>query len=291
MELATVDDISGVTLRAKQEGKGLVFTAHDLEPNIEADRMTFEHKTTLLARRAGAVMSLTGTAVQRLAQRSQIAVSSVYVVPHGAALPLSLLGDSGTDCTGFAVFGALRPNRDFRSVVRAWRHLAPRRPPLRLLVRSLREPDRQRYASTLATLEDNSCDESDLTVTMTPDVMPPDELVSWCRLASVLVLPYPSVTHSGQLELARDLRLRVVAPDVPTLRAQLDAGPECPVVWFRPSDLGDPKRFASHLREALSLPASTIDGHSLHEYRVAEHTRLLDAHHDIYSSVTSNMKV
>lgn len=36
-------------------------------------------------------------------------------------------------------------------------------------------------------------------------LLPVDDLVERCRAADTLVLPYRSITHSGQLELARDL--------------------------------------------------------------------------------------
>lgn len=290
VELATVDDIERVVLRAEREGKGFAFTAHDLEPNIETDRVTFERKTALVASRAAAVITLTKTAAERLAKSLGVAVSAVRVVPHGAALPLSSIGRN-SEGTEIAAFGALRPNRDFLSVVHAWRLLTTPRPPLRLLVRSLAEADRQRYAPVLAELEQVARAEPDLPITTTADVVPPGELASWCRRASVLVLPYTRITHSGQLELARDLGVRVVAPSVPTLRAQLDEGPSCPVVWFAPEELDDRERFAGYLQDALSLRPSATDGTAMHEYRAADHNRLLNAHHDAYLSVASTNKV
>ncbi len=281
VELATLSHIDRVATRATGEGKSMVFTTHDLVPNIETERVEFGRKTALAARQAGAVVTLTKTAAHRLAQDAGVPASSVRVVPHGAALPVSLIGGSAGG-HGIAAFGALRPNRDLIALVQAWRRLPQPRPPLRLLLRSLSPVDRERYAAPLAELDRAARAEPELIVTTTSSVMPPDELASWCRQSSVLVLPYRRITHSGQLELARDVGLRVLAPAVPTLRAQLEDGPACPAVWFPRQALDESQRFAGHLQQALSLPWATVNGDAVREYRTAEHRRLLDAHHDVY---------
>lgn len=281
VELATHDDIEQVALRAGREGKRLVFTAHDLVPNIETDRAAFDRKTTLTGRHAAAVATLTDTAAQRLARHISLPESSVRVVPHGAALPLPLIGSDASG-DGVAVFGALRPNRDLVALVRAWRTLPKPRPPLRVLVRSLTQEDRQRYGTVLVELEQVRRIEPGLTITTTAEVVPPAELAFWCQRSAVLALPYRRITHSGQLELARDLGLRAIAPDVPTLRAQLADGPTCTAVWFPPQALDEPPQLADYLRHALSLPPPACNDYDLRAYRTAEHRRLLDAHRELY---------
>lgn len=257
VELTTLLQIKRVAKRAAGKGKKLVFTVHDLVPNIETERVEFDRKTALASCQAGAVVTLTKTAARRLAQDAGVPASSVRVVPHGAALPISLIGGSAGG-HGLAAFGALRSNRDLLALVRSWQRLPQPRPPLRLLVRSLSPVDRERYAALLAELDGAARAEPELTVTTTASVMPPDELASWCRQSSVLVLPYRRVTHSGQLELARDLGLRVLAPDVPTLRAQLEEGPACPTIWFPRQALDESQRFAGHLQQALSLDRKSV---------------------------------
>lgn len=281
VELATGDEIEQIGLRVTREGKRLVFTAHDMVPNIETDGTVFDHKTMLAARHAAAVITLTDMAAQHLAHRMDRDASRVRVVPHGAALPLPFVGTGGKG-EGVAVFGALRPNRDLIGLVRAWRMLPQTRPALRILVRSLTKADRQRYAAVLADLDEVRDTEPGFTITTTTEMVAPGELASWCQQSAVLVLPYRRVTHSGQLELARDLGLRALAPDVPTLRAQIADGPRCEAVWFPPQTLDEPQRFAGYLRHALSLPPPTADNQTLRTCRAAEHLRFLDAHHDLY---------
>ena len=282
VELATIKDIERLAARAAVEKKRLVFTVHDLVPNIETDRAAFDRKTALAASRAAAVATLTQPAAHKLARCVGISESAVRVVPHGATLPHSLVG-RGSLGKGVAAFGALRPNRDLMALVRAWNKLPEPRPSLRLLVRSLLTADRERYASVLAELERVGQTEPELTITTTTtNVVPPDDLASWCRQSSVLVLPYRSITHSGQLELARDVGLRVLAPDVPTLRAQLAQGPRCHTLWFPPRALDEPQRFVGYLQRALSLPLPEPDDSELRAYRATEHRQRLDVHHELY---------
>ncbi|MGH3799622.1 MAG: hypothetical protein ACRDTD_05700 [Pseudonocardiaceae bacterium] len=281
MELATGDEIEKIGLRATREGKKLVFTAHDLVPNIETDRAVFDHKTMLAERHAAAVITLTGMAAQHLASRVGRDASPVRVVSHGAALPLPFVG-GGSKGEGVAVFGALRPNRDLMGLVRAWRILPQTRPALRMLVRSVTKAERQRYAAVLADLDEVRNTEPGFTITTTTEMVAPGELASWCQQSAVLALPYRWVTHSGQLELARDLGLRALAPDVPTLRAQIADVPRCEAVWFPPQTLDEPQRLAGYLRHALSLPPPTADNQTLRTCRAAEHLRFLDAHRELY---------
>lgn len=281
VELATDDDIERVALRAGRESKRLVFTAHDLVPNIEADRAAFDRKTALVGRHAAALATLTKTAARDVARRAGVPESAVRVVPHGAALPLPLVG-SDVVGEGVAVFGALRPNRDLVALARAWRTLPKPRPPLRVLVRSLAKAERERYESVLAELEQVRRAEPALTITTAHGMVASDVLAFWCQRSAVLALPYRRITHSGQLELARDLGLRVLAPDVPTLREQLADGPSCSTIWFPPQMLDQPQRFADYLRHALSLPPPARNHHELRAYRAAEHQRLLDTHHKLY---------
>ncbi len=164
---------------------------------------------------------------------------------------MDLIPSAASSGRGLAAFGALRPNRDYVALVRAWRRLRAPRPPLRLLVRSVDAADEVRYRHVLARLRRRQADElPGLTLDITTGMVPAADLVAWCRQSAVLVLPYRTITHSGQLELARDLGMPVLAPNVPTLRAQLtDTGARsCPVQWFTPGELKDPARFAAAQR-------------------------------------------
>jgi hypothetical protein len=57
VELAAGDEIERIASRATCADKRLVFTAHDLVPNIKTDGAIFGHKTTRAARHAAAVIT------------------------------------------------------------------------------------------------------------------------------------------------------------------------------------------------------------------------------------------
>ncbi|WP_432943317.1 hypothetical protein ACQPXM_40635 [Kribbella sp. CA-253562] len=273
VELASADDLTALVDRLGRAGKRLVFTVHDLVPNIESDLPAFEDKTRLLVKSADHVTTLTSTAAA--------AVLDQYgrrpdVLPHGYAVPPAVA--RRTTGAGLLAFGALRPNRCLVALVRAWA-LLPDRPRLSVVLRSVGAADRERSAAELAELDRAAEEYPELSVEVVDRVLSDEELVERCQDASTLVLPYRSITHSGQLELARDLGLGAVLPDVPTLRDQL-AGAEHPCVWFPAEALEDPAAFAAYLERASRLPAAPRGPD-----RVAEHAGLLAGYAAAYGAL------
>jgi hypothetical protein len=245
-------------------------------PNIEVDKAAFEEKTRLAAREAASMITLTHAAAEQAASRFGVKPS---VIPHGFAVSPNLVAQRGDGGRGLLVFGALRPNRDLLGLVRAWRLLPAARLPLRVVLRSLGASDQQRYANELAELADIACVEPDLTVETTARVLSPGELVDRCQQATALVMPYRSITHSGQLELARDLGLGAVVPDVPTVRAQLSetTGNRHPCVWFPTTALNSPIEFARYLESVPEVCNAHVgESNSFAQYRTKEHDKLLD---------------
>jgi glycosyltransferase involved in cell wall biosynthesis len=279
VELFRLDELANILAVAATLGKRIVLTVHDLVPNIEQDLDGFLRKLRLVARSADAVVTLTEVAAERL----HMIVgprTAITVLPHGSALPLEVLretpGAAGGDA--WVSFGALRPNRDVVALVRAW-GVQPRasRRPLRVLLRSVSVEDERRYRPILDYLRNVSEVEDDFALVVRRDFVDAVELVNWLRPAGLMVLPYSRITHSGQLELARDLGLPAVAPDVDTLRAQTAVGPAIPRVrWFSPDELRNPQRFIRVLQRALQLTRSGADElRSFRDYRVQEHAMLV----------------
>ena len=278
VELATRDDLAALGARCRDERKRFVVQVHDLTPNIESGRGEHIAKLRVVLDAADAAATLTATA--RAALR-EITARPCTVVPHGAAFPLDLLhGQPVGVGHGVAVYGALRPNRDYTRLLAAWR-LLPRRLPLRVLVRSVSPDDERRYARTLAELRHAT--EHGVELQITGRFVPPAELLAWLRRSRLLALPYCQVTHSGQLEAARDAGLGVLAPDVATLRDQLSPL-DWPVTWFPPlAPLTD------WLARAVGMPAPTetavrAAGRSRHD----EHRAIIDAHAVMYGAPATN---
>lgn len=293
VELTTVDDLERLCRLARERDVRLVCTVHDLVPNIEADQLSHRKKLALIAQHADAMLTLTDVAAAELANGCRLGRAAVQVAPHGAALPLGLAA-AATGTTGsrtVALYGALRPNRDVLAAVRAWRRLpATRRSRMRVLLRSVGPDDERRNAETLLALRSLAETEPALEVVVRPDFVPADELVRWLAPARALVLPYRQVTHSGQLELACDLGLPVLAPDVGTLRGQLEHNRAWahPVVWYPTRDLAVPDRFAERLEELTRLPRlKEATRQAFLQRRRDERTDLLRLHQRIYEGAGS----
>lgn len=287
VELASREDVEALLRLLNKRGAPLVVTVHDLEPNIESDREAHSAKLVAALEHAGAVLTLTEPAavqVRRWRPRG------VHVTPHGAGLPVALVQAQPRETrTVFAVYGALRPNRDVLAVVRAWRLLDPvSRPPLRVLLRSVGPADRDRDRHTLEALRSVASYEPDLDVQVRNEFLRATELRQWLEPARVLVLPYRWVTHSGQLEVGCDLGIPVVAPDVRTLRAQLDVNGASwqPAVWYPVGELASPVRLATRLEAAVRLPtAPEAKRQSFLRGRLAERHHALELHRRIYTSL------
>lgn len=273
VELTSQSSLRALLHRLVTERRGLVFTIHDLCPNIERDALAFDAKTRLLADHARSLVTLTGSAARTVANRHG---RRPVVIPHGFAVPPS--AGHPSRASGLVMIGALRPNRKVLPLVRAWRRLPLDRPPLHVVLRSVGQRDRERNRVELDELAAAATAEPGLRLTVVDRMLTAGELVAQCGRGDVLVLPYDTITHSGQLELARDTGLSVVAPDVATLRAQIsETGPAHPCVWFPAAALTQPTVFAGYLQAAGSLgqppahPLARNEEHRvlLRQYRAA----------------------
>jgi glycosyltransferase involved in cell wall biosynthesis len=282
VELASLVELTLLTKRLRRLGKGLVFTVHDLAPNLETDHNLFEEKTQLVISAESAIVTLTYAAATYIETRFGCKAS---VIPHGFAVSPTVATPSDLTVDHLLVLGALRPNRDLVGVARAWRLLPKDRPPLHLLLRSVSSLDIQRYAADLAELHQIARSEPGLIIEMSDHMLSPDELVERSRSA-MLVLPYRAITHSGQLELARDLGVPVLAPDVPTVHAQLDEtnfGAH-PCIWFSLDALHDNNEFVTYLEKAVALSSlSAANGGAFIHYRTEEHKQVIHLYGSQYS--------
>ncbi|MGY0386376.1 hypothetical protein ACWZJV_05335 [Nocardioides sp. WG-D5] len=295
LELVTLDNLIRLRKRTVAEGVRLVATIHDLVPNIEANVGDFLIKVAYVASEADHVFTLTPQAADQIAELAPHA-EPAEALPHGAAIAIDSIpavpvsGDGG-----FAVFGAFRPYRELEILVRAWQRLGEERPKLRVLLRSVTRADQERDAALLNLLEETARADPRLHLTFANTMLGDDDLVDWLTGASALVLPYSHITHSGQLELARDIGLPVIAPDIASLHSQLTAGPrkDLPVVWFAPDTLTI-DAFPTCLRHASELALDTAhrssaiateDQDHVRAVRLAERTEITERHAEVYADL------
>jgi hypothetical protein len=288
VELCTLRELQALIDRTREEHKPLVMTVHDLRPNIELDDTGYRSKLALTLAAADAGLTLTATARRELIARG-LGDEQLKIAPHGSAFPLPLFAKSCPEIGhGIAAFGALRTNRNFGCLAQAWQ-LLPKdgRPPLRIWLRSVSADDENRYSDHLRILRTIAATEPGFDLLVVPGFIEPASLLGWLRQSRVLMLPYRSITHSGQLEAAIDSGLTLLAPDIPTLRDQVKMGPEprWPVTWMPSGALGDLSKLAAALSHALDQPRST-KVHNLHfgPARRRELAAIVGTHKGLYSA-------
>ena len=166
----------------------------------------------------------------------------MQVLPHGYVVaPEHWPADEPTPgCRpALGVYGALRPNRSVEAAIDLWQQLLDVPSfsgTLRLLLRSISSEDVRRYRSTLTKVMDLLSDGSASDIRLMSGIAADSEVVAFCQASSAILLPYRWVSHSGQLELAYDLGVPVIAPDLGGLAAQVALHPEhtLPIHWFDP---------------------------------------------------------
>jgi glycosyltransferase involved in cell wall biosynthesis len=285
VELCSRDELRALTNRLARLKKALVVTVHDLVPNIETDRAEYARKLDYIVERADGVLTLTRSVARTLPVAARTA-------PHGAAISTDLIPDTSlAGDGGLAVYGAPRTYRDWSAVLRAWRRLPAPRPGLRFLLRSVDEADRTRYSAQIADLGTAAAAHPKVSLDITEHLVTETDLIAWLTGATALILPYHAITHSGQLELAQDLGIPVLAPDLPTLHEQVDrVSPTHPVVWFGQDELNT-ETFTDRLEQATKLPPAAPAIQALRRaHRLGEHDDILTAHRLIYRQALQHGK-
>ncbi len=181
----------------------VVVTVHDLRNPHLQDNAPHERRLALLLERADAVVTLTAGAAAEIARRYG---RRAVVIPHPHLLPLGHRVPASRRATAAMYFGAgranvIRPNRIVPDVATA---CSERRVALRVRVHAHARPDLRNELEQL-----RSSSSFDLRVTP-----PVDDETLFAELGSLqlVVLPYRFGTHSGWVELCRDLGTQVVAP-------------------------------------------------------------------------------
>jgi glycosyltransferase involved in cell wall biosynthesis len=294
VELVEYRQLEQLVERLRGARKRLIVTVHDVVPNIEQDQPEFLRKTRLVLSEADGASTLTPWAQQLLIARLGVHAGRVEVLPHGYVVSPGLRHAeeprlSRGPCLG--VHGALRPNRCVDAVVDMWRYLldAPSfRGTLRLLLRSISGEDVGRYASTLTKIMGLLRDDLSSDVRLMSGVATDADIVRFCRGSSAVFLPYRWVSHSGQLELAYDLGVPVIAPELGGLPSQaaLHLGESSPIHWFDPGLLSGGtglRALASTVRELLlSRPESSLERRLTVDYRLEEHAEMLERYDVLY---------
>jgi glycosyltransferase involved in cell wall biosynthesis len=228
-ELTPATVLRDCVRRCKALGKSIVATLHDVIPIHGCDPGEYREKIRVLVSEADAMVTLTAGAARALALEGHRAVIE---------LPLGCVVDPTHPRWGcashdrgpvrFTAFGSLRGNRRIDLLVRAFERLPIEiDATLKLLVRPIR-------TTTERDLDELRRYESRQVSVRVQHEISDDEVIDLVADSDVLVLPYDGVCHSGQLELAFDMGVGVVAPRAGHLPEQwhLSQGFVATPTWF-----------------------------------------------------------
>lgn len=298
LELTRLDAIERVLQRCELENKGVIFTLHDIGPLFPDPAGDFPLRIKVACRVARRVITLTNAAATEVERRFGVAPEKVVVVPHGPVLAVShdLWQKPAPRNAVFTIgmFGGVRPNRTFLTpAVNALHGLDQREVCVRLLTRGL-NPIELAPTSEGFQLSVLAAADPRLSLELRP-FPSDDEVAEFVQSLDLLVLPYLHGTHSGQLELALDLRTPVVAPRLGCYHAQweLHASYVPEPFWFScaPADpysyggplLGALRAAHAEWREGRLRPEGAV----FRAIRALEHEEILRAHGEIYAAAAA----
>ena len=209
--------LSDCLRRCKEHDKRIVATLHDTFPIHGCDPHEYAKKIQILVEEADVVVALTAGSAKEI-QSHYGTPRSMVRIPLGCVVsPTDPNWGSGAYLqtpVRFAAFGSMRRNRRIDLLVRAFENLQNDIDSrLDLLLRPI-------GTTTKRDLEIVRGYESSRVSLRIQSIISDEEVAEFVAGCSILVLPYEWVCHSGQLELAFDMGVGVVAPNAGYLREQ-----------------------------------------------------------------------
>ena len=268
-------------------GAKLVVTVHDIDCPHVLDQEKYRRALRVLVRRADAVITLTESAADECEEQFGV---RPRVIPHppivDADAARALMERAPRRLDVSLSYKNVRPNVvDDPRLPRAITAALADVPGARLRIHVFPEvldPANERHRPALARGLRELDDDPALSATVVLDASGPKSDADLHRgLAECVaaVLPYAFGTHSGWLEMCRDLGLRVIVPGVGHYADQADR-PGAVI----PADMTDPDAVAAAVREAVLV--ARRDGPLP---RAEDPTRTTDAvaraHRDLYLEV------
>jgi hypothetical protein len=292
VELAELPAIEEVLQRAASQRKGIVLTIHDVGPLFPDEGGPFSERINLACQFAKSVVTLTDCARQEISSRFGLSSATISIIPHGSVLPIShrlwTRKSAQNQFFSLGMFGGVRPNRSFlTAAVNALYGLEPEAVRVKILSRGL-NPIELAYGAEALQLANLAASDSRLSFKLSP-FPDDDEVADFVSSLDVLVLPYLFGTHSGQLELAMDLGVRVIAPGFGCYRAQWQIHsayvPE--PFWFE-CNPSEPYSYGAPLLQAMKTAYENWQrqdagsGDQFRRIREREEAEIIRLHKDLY---------
>ncbi|AKK01993.1 glycosyltransferase [Corynebacterium epidermidicanis] len=232
----------------------LVVTVHDIDNPHLADQSAFHELLRLLLADAARILTLTTAARDRLVSEFQVPARSVDVVPHPAIVSPSYVPDPlpAPEYPAAVFLKSLRANTS--TELQFYSEFAARQP-LTVFVHADQcdHPLVQSLAKVPGITLISHAPMNDATLHHT---------IARCQ---VVLLPYIRGTHSGWLEMCRDLGAYVLAPNVGCYLSQAD-DPRA----VREYPVGDGGRAGEIAAELVTLPRLVFQGDRVAQARDVE---------------------
>ncbi len=287
-EFETIEVVEHALKLLSIHGKSIVFTVHEFSSVHGMSEDRYSRYLDLVLRYSDRVITLTEGARHILLEK--YSNRDVAVIPHGkvAKVTISQVTSSNFNKPRILLCGALRANREmattFVNLVLASDNMYQvhfvTRP---FTANQLRDDETLQVAIGLQRSQHSQV----------RTVMPlsDEDMVRLFLDCDALVLPYKEAGHSGQMELAFDCGLPVIASDVGFLSEQLLAWPSIDRDSFSFINWSDSKtwlyqqRLVAAVKNHVSAPFREKRYETMcrrQEFREVEHNQILAAHASIY---------
>lgn len=294
-EFEKLELIKKVFQLIQEQRKSLVYTCHELS-SVHGMTNNYSEYLHFILEHSSEVITLTEAAKKALI-KTDPAMENATVIPHGfVSLPdtnKNIISNNPNATPEILLFGALRSNRDTATTLINLL-LGTKKSDCRITLATRPFTNRQLNDSPiLRTALEMMCRDSRAQVELTLPLTD-DEVASRVKQADIMILPYSSAGHSGQLELAFDSGVLPVTTNVGFLDSQRKFWPKndgsiasgaVVADWSDGKDWLYQTRMLKAVHESLDiLPEfkKTIVPDERRRFREEEHQQILNAHVDVY---------
>lgn len=286
LESFTTDEVRAGLDAAREAGRPVVFTVHDLDNPQIVDQQPYRALLDVIVPAADRLITLTPSAASEIERRWR---RSSVVLAHPTLLEQTAerrpVADVDTVRVGIHLRD-LRPNIDAEGAVRAAVQAVQlldaegQAVEIEILMNDRVRDDRAAHR-VMAAADGHAA----VRVRRTP-YLSDAQIAEWLGGLDLFVLPYLHGTHSGWVELCYDLGVRVAGTDVGHIRSQHPSE-------FRVIDLDDPRTLADAVTWAGDArePASSAGDRLAirHAQRREQRDAVREAHARLYSDALTGV--
>lgn len=301
VELTDINTFQEVIEGCVHNNKGLLFTFHDTRPMFSKDIENYNRSLKMIVSTNAVLATLTESARQALSDITNVSMDKIYVIPHGNVLSLdsdlwNRKKPPKESNTNFSIHGGFRPNKSLFPAVLNFAFGMPETEKLKILTRGIGNKEYFENSDVRETLRIASTAKN-IHVQFHP--FPSDEeIADFVFNSDYAVLPYLWGAHSGQLELAFDLGVSVVATNVGFYEDQCKAlkGYVPPPILVDWSD-GNEYQYGSRILSGMLVAAngnhkfSPEQRKDFSKFRRSERGQILEKYEILYHEALNRFKL